>query len=204
MWCRLSGRDDPDDLLAVLFEKSMGHQDNNQAPNQTHGLPSLPSRPGEFHPEPLTEPCMTVSRHTARATLEGCRLPPQPPGSSCCQLAKSIATRVTCPLRSTGITPLHRYYGTVRPCPTYRYFRPRGATACAFSLITAEQVLKFRTRAKVRVTPPVPRTPHGQYAGFRHALPGERGRSGFDATSRSVSRPHQWFTCIRLSNSHMT
>ena len=39
---------------------------------------------------------------------------------------------------------------------------------------------------------------------FRHALPGERGRSGFDATSRSVSRPHQWFTCIRLSNPHMT
>ena len=37
-----------------------------------------------------------------------------------------------------------------------------------------------------------------------HALPGERGRSGFDSTSRSVSRPHQWFTCIRLSNPHMT
>jgi hypothetical protein len=30
------------------------------------GLP-LPSRPGEFHPEALTEPCVTVSRHTARA-----------------------------------------------------------------------------------------------------------------------------------------
>jgi hypothetical protein len=28
----------------------------------------LPSRPGESHPEPLTEPCLTVSRHTARAT----------------------------------------------------------------------------------------------------------------------------------------
>ena len=27
-----------------------------------------PSRPGEFHPEPLTDPCLTVSRHTARAT----------------------------------------------------------------------------------------------------------------------------------------
>ena len=26
----------------------------------------------------------------------------------------------------------------------------------------AEQVLKFHTRAKARVTPPVPRTPHGQ------------------------------------------
>ena len=27
----------------------------------------MPSRPGEFHPEALTEPCVTVSRHTARA-----------------------------------------------------------------------------------------------------------------------------------------
>jgi hypothetical protein len=117
---------------------------------------------------------------------------------------KSITARMACPLRSMGITPLHRYYRTVRPCPTDQYFRPRGAAACAFSLITAEQVLKFRTRAQARVTPPVPRTPHGQYPGFRHAFPGERGRSGFDATSRSVSRPHQWFTCIRLSNPHMT
>ena len=35
-----------------------------------HGLAqsSVPSRPGEFHPGPLTEPCVTVSRHTARAT----------------------------------------------------------------------------------------------------------------------------------------
>jgi hypothetical protein len=33
-----------------------------------------PSRPGEFHPEPLTEPDRTLSRHPARAT--GRRLPP--------------------------------------------------------------------------------------------------------------------------------
>jgi len=39
------------------------------------GRPAPPSRPGESHPEPLTEPCVTVSSHTARATLEGCRLP---------------------------------------------------------------------------------------------------------------------------------
>ena len=26
----------------------------------------LPSRPGEFHPEPLTDPDMTLSRHPAR------------------------------------------------------------------------------------------------------------------------------------------
>jgi hypothetical protein len=29
--------------------------------------PIPPSRPGEFHPEALTEPCVTVSSHTARA-----------------------------------------------------------------------------------------------------------------------------------------
>lgn len=29
-----------------------------------------PSRPGEFHPQPLTEPYVTVSRHTALAALD--------------------------------------------------------------------------------------------------------------------------------------
>jgi len=121
-----------------------------------------PSRPGGFHPEALTEPCVTVSRHTARAILEGCRPPPQSVGSSRRRLTKWTMTRMARPLRSTDITPLPRYYESVRPCPAYRYFRPRGAAACAFSLITAEQVLKFRTKAQVRVTPPVHRTPHGQ------------------------------------------
>jgi hypothetical protein len=35
---------------------------------------------------------------------------------------------MTCPLRSTGITPLHSYYGAVRPSPAHRYFRPRGGS----------------------------------------------------------------------------
>jgi hypothetical protein len=39
-----------------------------------------------LHPEPLTDPCATVSRHAARAILESCRPPPKPAGSSCCQL----------------------------------------------------------------------------------------------------------------------
>ena len=30
--------------------------------------PQSPSRPGEFHPEPLTEPCLNLSIHTARTT----------------------------------------------------------------------------------------------------------------------------------------
>jgi hypothetical protein len=84
-----------------------------------------PSRPGEFHPEPLTDPDVTLSRHPARATetkaaafrrkLELILLP-----------VGSLPTSVTCPLCSTGITPLHHYYGAVRPWPAHRYFRPRG------------------------------------------------------------------------------
>src|SRR6516225_339349 len=40
---------------------------------------------------------------------------------------------VTRSLRSTGITPLRRYYGAVRPSPAHRYFRPRGLShLCLF------------------------------------------------------------------------
>src|SRR6202048_4837532 len=48
-----------------------------------------PSRPGEFHPEPLTDPDLTLSRHPARAAAR--RLPPSVENwsSSCCQLARS-------------------------------------------------------------------------------------------------------------------
>ena len=45
--------------------------------NQRKLAPSsivVPSRPGEFHPEPLTDPDLTLSRHPARATER--RLPP--------------------------------------------------------------------------------------------------------------------------------
>src|ERR1039457_6352183 len=35
---------------------------------------TLPSRPREFHPEPLTDPDLTLSRHPARAIAR--RLPP--------------------------------------------------------------------------------------------------------------------------------
>src|SRR5262249_41426568 len=48
-----------------------------------------PSRPREFHPEPLTEPLINLSIFTARATVR--RLPPSVRmlRSSCCQLSRS-------------------------------------------------------------------------------------------------------------------
>jgi hypothetical protein len=120
-----------------------------------------PSRPGDLHPEPLTDLDVNLSIHPARGTPEEAaafrldkeflRLP-----------VDSIPTWVTCPLRSAGITLLPRYYETVRPCPADQYFRPHGASACAFSLCITDPVLKFRTKAQIRVMPPVRRTPHGQ------------------------------------------
>ena len=72
----------------------------------------------------------------------------------------SILTWVTCPLRSTDITPLPRYYEAVRPWSERRYYRPRGSSICAFSLCITDPVLKFRTKAQIRVMPPIRRTPH--------------------------------------------
>jgi hypothetical protein len=46
---------------------------DRQAPARVHSQP-LPSRPGEFHPEPLTDPDLSLSTHPARATAR--RLPP--------------------------------------------------------------------------------------------------------------------------------
>src|SRR5690242_13080259 len=59
-----------------------------QADHRSDRLP-VPSRPGESHPEPLTDPDLTLSRHPARAIER--RLPPSAEnwGSSCCQLARS-------------------------------------------------------------------------------------------------------------------
>jgi hypothetical protein len=86
----------------------------------------MPSRPGEFHLEPLTDPDLNLSIHPARVTAR--RLPPsvEPSGSSRFDPVGPSSTAMTCPLCSTGITPLHHYYRAVRPSPAHRYFRPRG------------------------------------------------------------------------------
>src|SRR5215469_5263717 len=84
-----------------------------------------PSRPREFHPEPLTDPDVILSHHPARAI--GRRLPPSAEiaGSSRFDPVGPRSTAMTHPLRSMGITPLHRYYEAVRPSPAHRYFQPR-------------------------------------------------------------------------------
>jgi len=95
----------------------------------------MPSRPGEFHPEPLTDPDLNLSIHPARVIAR--RLPPsaEPSGSSRYDPVGPSSTAMTCPLCSTGITPLRHYYEAVRPSPAHRYFRPRGwRRLCLFPL----------------------------------------------------------------------
>ena len=63
----------------------------------------MPSWPGEFHPEPLTDPDRILSHHPARATAR--RLPPSverraPPGEPVGPKSTAMAR----PLRSTTIT----------------------------------------------------------------------------------------------------
>jgi len=57
-------------------------------------------------------------------------------GSSCCQLTRTTKTRVACPLRSPGITPVPRYYETVRPAQRISTFGLAGLPL-SFSLSTA-------------------------------------------------------------------
>ena len=106
---------------------------------------------------------------------------------------------VTRSLRSTGITPLRRYYGAVRPWTAHRYFRPRGwSRLCLFPSI-AGQVLTFRTRARLSFAPPPCRMPLGQsqdipqtnprgmaIIGFRHVISGSLALASLNHTCRNL------------------
>ena len=136
--------------------------------------PTAGSRPGELHPEPLTGPDVSLSTYPARTTLEGCRLPPRPAGSSCCQL-----TLIRSPRRSPApFAPreLPRFPATTeQSAPDLRIgtFGLAVLPLVPFPLVSlASQVLKFPTKARTGVTPPVHRTSPGQYAGFRQTAPG--------------------------------
>src|SRR5215831_15173524 len=98
MWKRSQGRTakaPPDErggngyvrptATAPHLDSTMGR--NHDYVGSTSGVPQIaadllqrpswqyrPSRPGEFHPEPLTEPYVNLSIHTARVTAR--RLPP--------------------------------------------------------------------------------------------------------------------------------
>src|ERR1700722_18291302 len=65
----------PNPLSTLLQRFACARLSRPRLPKSCSGVSAtLPSRPGEFHPEPLTDPDVTLSCHPARATAR--RLPP--------------------------------------------------------------------------------------------------------------------------------
>jgi len=128
------------------------------------GIAGSPSGSGELHPEALTERYVAVSRHTARATPEGCRLPSTTLRSSGLLLAQD-------PDAGDPLPSLSRRYPASRPLrrsppePPRRYFPPRIVPLAPFPLSSASWFLRFRVEACVQVAPPVRWPPSTQYCG---------------------------------------
>src|SRR6267378_1754187 len=132
----------------------------------------LPSRPGEFHPEPLTEPDLTLSRHPARATAR--RLPPsiEHQGSSRCRLTRA-KWRWPAPFAPRALT---RFITTTKQSAPSRRIGTFGlavGAACTISLGIADQVLTFRTRAWLSFAPPTCRMPLGPSQDIPKLIPEE-------------------------------
>jgi hypothetical protein len=134
----------------------------------------MPSRPGEFHPEPLIEPDVSLATHPARAT----QFLSKPAGSSCRQLTKPSSTRVAHPLRSPSITLVPHYYGVVRPC--------RGA-----SVLSASRVVRlglFPSHRPGRFSSSV-RKPRGESRPYTPDTAGPRGRLPSCSSRGSATTP---------------
>jgi hypothetical protein len=111
---------------------------------------------------------------------------------------------MTCPLCSTGITPLHRYYGAVRPCPAHQYFQPHGFhRLCLFP---------WHRRSGSQVPHKSPDESHASYTPdttwpVSRSLPRSSWNKGTAPVLMSVikfSMRHQRFACARLSHPYLT
>src|SRR5216683_1802785 len=180
------------------------HRPRIRAPGKWSARPSLPSRPREFHPEPLTDPYVNLSIHTARVTAR--RLPPSAEisGSSRFDPVGPSSTAMTRPLCSTGITPLRRYYGAVRPSPAHRYFRPRGwSRLCFFPWHRRPgSHVPYKSQIELRAA----YMPDAAWAvsGIPQADPGGRVSPRVLTSPNPLSTLLQRFACARLSQSYLS
>ena len=113
-------------IAAQGVQRTMSATGQSRHANIEKGIRFCRVGPGNFTLSPSQIPYVNLSIHTARVTAR--RLPPsaERSGSSRFDPVGPSSTAMTCPLCSTGITPLQRYYEAVRPSPAHRYFRPCG------------------------------------------------------------------------------
>ena len=164
----------------------------------------MPSGPGEFHPEPLTDSGLdtlassgSCHRTKAAAFRRNFGLLPgyNPVGPS--------STAMTRPLRSTGITPLHHYYGAVRPSPAHRYFRPRGWSH--LRLFPWHRRPGSHVPHKSQIELRAAYMPDAAWAVSVHppSLSRKVGQPPVLASSNPLSTLLQRFACARLSQSYL-
>ena len=164
----------------------------------------MPSRPREFHPEPLTDPDVILSHHPARAIAR--RLPPSAEiaGSSRFDPVGPRSTTMTHPLRSMGITPLRRYYDGSPPLS--------GASVLSASRL--EPLVLFPLASPARFSRSVQepgRESRHLHAGcrlgsLRHppSLSRRLGQPSVLTSSKQLSTLLQWFAYARLSQPCLT
>jgi hypothetical protein len=126
---------------------------------------------------------------------------------------------MTRPRRSTRITRLHSYHGTVRPCAPHRYSPPRGFSRSRFSLQATSRRPHHAPLASHPIGTTGSHVPHqcpGQArATFmpdaawpidRHPPDSSRDRfsTPVSASSRSFRHVIEWFALARLLDPHLT
>ena len=133
--------------------------------------PFLPSRPGEFHPEPSQIPDVNLSIHPARVTAR--RLPPSveqraPPGEP----VGPSPTAMTHPLRSSPITEPSSLLRGSPPLSGASVLSASRWEPLALFPWHRRQVLTFHTRAWSSFALPTRRMPLGRYQDILRADPG--------------------------------
>jgi hypothetical protein len=160
----------------------------------------MPSRPGEFHPGPLTDPDLRLSRHPARATAR--RLPPSteqraPPGEPVGPNQRRWPTSFA----PAPLQDLRRYYEAVRPSPTHRYFRPRGGSRLHLFPWHRRQGshVPYRSLIELRAayTPDAARS----VSGHPPSLSRRMGQPAVLTSPNPISTLQKQFACARLSRS---
>src|SRR5271166_2852444 len=146
-------------FLGASFRRSPESKDRGGLQPNSPAFKS--GRPRELPPQAPTEPYLRLSPHTALHVPCQSTSLPEPLAHPISGWPKSHSEHVS-PFAPFPLQKLHHYYELIRPCPPHWYFRFHGSAIYTFSLSIDRQVLKFRALAKVRVTPPLHRTPRGQ------------------------------------------
>src|SRR5215471_10262625 len=113
------------------------------------------------------------------------------------------SNRMTRSLRSLGLFPSSSLL-RIAPSLCLASIRWSSGVLPWASLFTSRrQVPTFRTKAWIRVTPPLCRMPSRQAADSPWAVPGSTTRPGFDIVP-TLSTRSRWFTSVRLSDPYLT